>query len=244
MTGGEPLLRDDLPKIVSICAQHKLKVAIATNGLLLTQHIIEELTAKGVEHFDIGFSEPTHKAKSAITRAAQSGKTVTASVCISKTNYKNVKNIVRVAAAMGANAVGLNRFIPTGEGYLNKQELSINRDELLKVLSEVNAIAENVGIYCFTGIPVEPCIREGYDLSSIQFSTCQCGKNKWVIDPYGNLRTCEQNKEILGNLLDDSFSSIIKTRFKEIEQFRNWKPSDSCIACSTQEECFGGCRFA
>ncbi len=243
LTGGEPLLRKDLPEIVSICVRHKLKVAIATNGFLLTQPLIEELTAKGVEHFDIGFSTPTPEAKSAIARAARSGKTVTASVCISRTNYKNIKSIIRIASAMGANAVALNRFIPTGRGYLNKKELSLNQDELLKVLCEVNAIAETAGIYCFTGIPVEPCIREGYDFSSIQFSTCQCGTTKWVIGPYGNLRTCEQNEEILGNLLDDSFESIVKNRFKEIEQFRNWKPSDNCIACTIQEKCFGGCRF-
>lgn len=243
LTGGEPLLREDLPEIVSICISHKLKVSIATNGYLLTQALINKLTARGVEHFDIGFSTPTIEGKAAITRAAQSGKTVTASVCISRSNYKEIRNIVRIASAMGANAVALNRFIPTGRGFLNKEKLSLNSDELIQLLSDVNSIAKKVGIYCFTGIPVEPCIREGYDLSSIQFSTCQCGKSKWLIDPEGNLRTCEQNKQLLGNLMTEPFESIIKTRFKEIEQFRSWRPSDKCVTCSIQEKCFGGCRF-
>ncbi len=49
LSGGEPLLRKDLPDIVRRCSTLKFdEIAILTNGLLLTKHLAEQLLESGV----------------------------------------------------------------------------------------------------------------------------------------------------------------------------------------------------
>ncbi len=243
ITGGEPLLRSDVCKIVRLCRRSGLKVALATNGTLLTEEIINNLIANGLEHFDIGFTDSTTKTRLALAAAAKSGCTVTASVCIHKNNYKRAGILTEIAAALGADAVALNRFVPTGRGSFHSQTLQLNNKDLVTALKLADNAAATAGIYAYTGIPVEPCIISSNEFNGILFSTCQCGEIKWAIDSHGNLRTCEQNTEVLGNLLESSFIEIMKSRTEEIKQFREWRQSENCSLCTLNGDCKGGCRF-
>lgn len=242
-TGGEPLLRSDLPEIVRICRESGMKAAIATNGTLLTEKLISNLTESGVQHFDIGFTEPAAETRLALAAAAKSGCTVTASICIHKNNYERTGILCEMAAVLGADAVALNRFIPTGRGKHHSRNLQLRNEDILTALKLADQAAATAGIYTYTGIPVEPCIASSTEFPGIVFSTCQCGESKWAIDPYGNLRTCEQNREILGNLLENSFTEIAENSAEEISRFRAWKPSEDCLSCMLHGNCRGGCRF-
>ena len=245
LTGGEPLLRDDISEIVNMSRLAGLKVALATNGTLLTEKAVGELVAGGLEHFDIGFTEPTSPTRLALTAAVRSGCTVTASICIHNNNYQRAGVLINIAAALGADAVAINRFVPTGRGRLHDHKLNLSNRNLLSALELADNAGRTAGIYIYTGIPVEPCIASKDMFPGITFSTCQCGESKWAIDSRGNLRTCEQNREVLGNLLENSFAEITENNRKKIEKFRSWRPSDHCLTCnlSAPEDCRGGCRF-
>ena len=243
VTGGEPLLRNDIPEIVSLCRKKGLKAAIASNGTLLSKTLIKELTASGIQHFDIGFTEPSHETRIAMTEAARSGCTVTASICLHNKNYKRIGALTKMAAALGADAIALNRFIPTGMGAKNSSYLDIEVEDLLYALELANETALKTGIYIYTGIPVEPCIASSREFPEITFSTCQCGRSKWAIGPGGNLRTCEQNSKKLGSLLEYSFLELLERNSTELSKFRSWKPSEKCLLCDWKKDCNGGCRF-
>lgn len=244
VTGGEPLLRGDIPDIVRLCSKAGLKVALATNGTLLTRRVINELVGSGVQHFDIGFTNPSEETRLGLTAAVKSGCTVTASICLHNNNYKRTGILTEIAAALGADAVSLNRFIPTGRGRHHSQGLHLNNEDLLTALGLANNTAITAGIYIYTGIPVEPCIASATKFPGIVFSTCQCGQAKWAIDPHGNLRTCEQNAEVLGSLLKNTFTEIINRNAGTIEKFREWRQSENCFPCTLPGDCTGGCRFA
>ena len=243
ITGGEPLLRDDVPEIVSLCREAGLKAAIATNGTLLTVKTIKELVSSGIEHFDIGFTEASTETRLALAGAVKTGCSVTASICVHNDNFKRTGVLCKIAAAMGANAISFNRFVPTGRGILNAGTLQLDRENLLTALRLADKAAEEAGISVYAGIPVEPCIASCNEFPRLVFSTCQCGSTKWAIDPYGNLRTCEQNNQVLGNLLENSFTSIINNKPEMIQQFREWRPLENCSSCSFSDICHGGCRF-
>lgn len=244
VTGGEPLLRGDIPEIVRLCSRAGLKVALATNGTLLTRKVINELTGSGVQHFDIGFTDPSEETRLGLTAAVKSGCTVTASICVHNNNYERTGILTEIAAALGADAISLNRFVPTGRGKHHLQSLQLNNKNLLTALELANSTAITAGIYIYTGIPVEPCIASSTEFPGIVFSTCQCGRTKWAINPSGNLRTCEQNTEVLGNLLKNSFTEIISRNAGTIKKFREWRQSEKCFPCTLPGDCRGGCRFA
>ncbi len=152
----------------------------------------------------------------ALTHAVRTGRTVTASLCIHRGNYEKTGLRVRTAAALGADSVCLNRFVPTGRGLKNIKALSLSESELYKALELAQRAADSCPIHMYTGIPVKPY----EEFPGIIFSTCRCGDTKWAIDAEGNLRTCEQNSSILGNLLTESFGDIVKSREDEIRKFR------------------------
>ncbi len=243
-TGGEPLLRSDLHGMVRMCRKFGMKAALATNGSLLTEKLINNLIESGIQHFDIGFTEPATETRLALAAAAKSGCTVTASICIHRNNYERTGILCELAAVLGADAVALNRFIPTGRGKQHSQDLQLSNEDLLTALKHAGRAAATAGIYIYTGIPVEPCIASSTEFPGIVFSTCQCGESKWAIDPNGNLRTCEQNREILGNLLENTFTEIVNRNAGVIKEFREWRRSENCFPCTLPGDCRGGCRFA
>ncbi len=147
LTGGEPLLRSDLHEIVRMCRKLGMKAALATNGSLLTDKTVCNLIQSGIEHFDIGFTEPTTKTRLALAAAAKSGCTVTASICIHKDNYEKTGILCKMAAVLGADAVALNRFIPTGRGKQHSQDLQLSNEDLLTALKHADRAAAAAGIY-------------------------------------------------------------------------------------------------
>jgi len=212
--------------------------------VFLTKSLAGSLVSAGIEHFDIGFTKPDSRVKLAVAAAAGTGCSVTASVCVHNGNYGETGTLTKMAAAMGADAVALNRFVPTGRGRKNQKNLLLKKQDLLTALELANQAAGDSGIFVYTGIPVEPCTAQWELFPEITFSTCHCGEVKWAIDTAGNLRTCEQNPEILGNLLTDSFRKIVERTEDSIGRFRQWRNSENCFSCSLPGECTGGCRFA
>lgn len=53
LTGGEPLLREDLPELVSFLAQRDLRINLITNGHRLTDERATDLIRRGVSLFEL-----------------------------------------------------------------------------------------------------------------------------------------------------------------------------------------------
>ena len=58
LTGGEPLLRNDLEEIISYARKKSIKCRIQSNGLLLTEERILKLKESGIFSFGIGLDSP------------------------------------------------------------------------------------------------------------------------------------------------------------------------------------------
>jgi len=57
LSGGEPLLREDLPAIISYAHEYKFeRIQLTTNGLLLTQKNIIEMVQSGLTHITISLN--------------------------------------------------------------------------------------------------------------------------------------------------------------------------------------------
>lgn len=220
LTGGEPLLRPDLEEIAEIFSSRGCPVAVATNGTVLTPERARSLVLSGAGHFDIGFTDPSHETLMAVTHGVKAGATVTATICLHRGSCSQTGLRVRTAAALGADSVCLNRFVPTGRGRLNAKRLLPGKGDLLAALQQAQEAAESCPVHIYTGIPIEPEPAGRGDFPAIEFTSCRCGDTKWAIGPSGNLRTCEQSEKSLGNLLEMSFPQAMKNHSKEIREFR------------------------
>ncbi|MGL1138562.1 radical SAM protein, partial [Vibrio parahaemolyticus] len=56
-TGGEPTARRDLPALIAHAAQAGLYTNLITSGVLLTQAMMDDLLAAGIDHIQLSFQE-------------------------------------------------------------------------------------------------------------------------------------------------------------------------------------------
>ena len=254
LTGGEPLLRPDLPQLVEEARRLGLAVAIATNGSLLSKETVARLAQAGVGHFDI--SLPTvdssvyaklcggelENAREAVVAACSSCATVTASICITAKTLDQLPLTVRTAAALGADSVALNRFTPSGRGRSHAADLAVSRSSLNRALHDAGIAAAESGISAYLGIPVEPCKLGPTRLGGIRSTACVCGLEKWAVGPDGELRVCEQSPKNLGDLVAEGFETLSEK--PEVAAFRAENRFGRCIECDDYSLCGGGCRFS
>jgi radical SAM protein with 4Fe4S-binding SPASM domain len=161
---------------------------------------------------------------------------------ITRLNHLQLRGIIELAAAFGADTFLFNRFIPGGKGLLNMEGLALTNSDLLKALQEADRASADFHIPVTVPIPVEHCEFDTAHLTHLAFGTCTCGKDKWVVDPFGNLRICEQHPEVLGNLNEEPFETL--SNKKEAEDFRLRNHRSDCLDLPCFKHCGGGCRFA
>lgn len=239
LTGGEPLLRPDLPHIAEAAVEQGFTVAVATNGTLLAPPLARTLVDSGVRHFDIGIETPFKEITGGIAGACATGASVALSLCITSKSFAEAPEVVRLAAALGADAVCLNRFVPTGRA--TDAEHLPSRIAINEALRSAGRMGAELSLPVYAGIPLEPCVFPNASELGIINTACHCGEGKWAIGPDGTLRACEQSPVVLGSLLQESFS-ILKGS-ASVSSFRSRTPEQGCLDCSGLAHCGGGCRF-
>lgn len=239
LTGGEPLLRPDLPWIAAAAVEQGFTVAVATNGTLLTSTIARELRDSGVRHFDIGIETSVAEVSEGIAGACATGASVTLSLCLTSKNSGSAPEVVRLAAALGADAVCLNRFVPTGRP--TDADHLPSSTGIIDALRDAGRLGAEFSLPVYAGIPLEPCVFPNVNEFGIINTACHCGEGKWAIGPDGWLRTCEQSPVLLGSLLTERFSAL--RELTAVKGFREASPFRECHGCADLPRCGGGCRF-
>jgi len=252
LSGGEPLLHPDVCDIASFLAARHVGTGIATNGILLDEAMAGRLVDSGVGYFEISLpstdggtygrltrDDRLGQVRRAILNVKKLGARLTVSFVATRLNASDVEDVIELGFAFSADAIALNRFVPGGRGLEHRSMLELSDGDLRSVLGRADAASREHGMAVNATIPVEPCIVDHADYPALGFGACVCGAGKWVVDPVGNLRTCEQNPAILGSLLDGGFGdlSVLAAGFRR----DGLKPE--CSGCSLAARCGGGCRF-
>ena len=163
------------------------------------------------------------------------------SVTLNLENLEELESIIEIAFVLNSNMISLNRFTPTGLGKVNEKNYQLSTKQLSSILKIADKKSHELNIPVYVTIPIENCIIPHSSYPHLRFSPCVCGKEKWVVDPFGNLRTCEQNEEIIGNLFKNSFEELSQSFI--VDKFRKQNLFSDCNQKECFLECGGGCRF-
>ena len=253
LSGGEPLLRDDLEDIVVYLKSKKLFVGICTNGLLLTPKKTNSLIEAGVDQFEItllsadpnvhntlsGCPVSFESACEAVANVLQYKANLRIAFVATRQNIHSVGEVIDCVAKMGVKAFAFYRFTPTGKGIANHDALMPTQEQLNNAMDVMDAKADQWKVKINLGIHVEPCLLKK-NPKNIFFTYCQAGSRKLTIDSLGNLRLCEQDSRILGNLFQKNMAMLILK-----EKFIGPKRPlmEDCRNCSQRNLCRGGCKF-
>ncbi|AFV24699.1 radical SAM family Fe-S protein [Methanolobus psychrophilus R15] len=136
LSGGEPLVREDIYDLASYAVGKGLSVALATNGTLVTPEVASHLKDVGVRRISVsldGASPQTHDdfrcmpgafdgAMCGIDAIKDAGIGFQINTTITKRNLTEIPAILEMATEIGAEALHIFLLVPTGRGKELEEE--------------------------------------------------------------------------------------------------------------------------
>ncbi len=130
LSGGEPLYRNDIFQLARYATDKGLRVALATNGTLVTKDIARKIVDAGVERVSISLDGadadhsrflPRHSwcIRCCCSRPAQSqgsGMSVQINMTIARHNAQQLPQVLELARKLGADALHTFLLVPVGCG--------------------------------------------------------------------------------------------------------------------------------
>ena len=256
LAGGEPLMYPGLNLLLQRVADDlpQLNIGLSSNGTLLSAQRLAELARCGLRYVELSLFASSRQRYETLTGRDMLEDAHRAILCVKEQQLPltvactlladgldEFENVLMTALALGADAVCLNPFTPTGHGRSREKEWGLSRAQLEGFLSIADRLAAKMPIPIEVTLPVEDCVIAHTRYPRLRFASCWCGKGKWVIDPQGSLRICEQNEMVIGNLMQQSFSEL--AAHPTVSEFRAQNRHAECQTCSKYMHCGGGCRF-
>lgn len=257
LSGGEPLLRPDLPSIVDRIHAKGARTTIISNGRLLDEPAVVDLVGRGVTLFELPLLSYRREIHDELSGAPGAFDAVLAAMAhiryhrgqfvavfvATRRNVPDLYDTIRLAVAFGARGLMLNRFNPGGRGRAHLEELLPAVAELRDALDVANDAVAEFGLPISCSIPIQPCLIDNDAYPNLGFGFCATGTERayYTLDPLGNLRPCNHTPTILGNLLEEPFADLIAPR--RMAAFAQAVPP-FCDPCALRDACQGGCRGA
>lgn len=258
LSGGEPLMRDDLAQIVTFIRDRGVNPVVITNGTLMTEARADELGAcsvfevtllsdrKEIHDQIVRRAGAWEQAVDGIANLAQRKMKFVVAFIATKRNAADLRQTAELAIALGADALMYNRL---NLGAFNSRwadDLLPTPDMIRDNLATLDALAATYGLPVTVSVVVEPCVVDTRPYHNIAFGWCPLGgeKSYFTIDPVGNIRVCNHSPTILGNIHRDRFADIYY-HHPFVRDFRESLP-DECAGCPPDllSLCRGGCKAA
>jgi radical SAM protein with 4Fe4S-binding SPASM domain len=257
LTGGEPLLRADLPLLLDFLRERNVLVTIISNGRLLAEEKAISLLDQGVALFELPLLSHRREVHDRLSAAPgawdavleamanvrlRHGQVVAAFVA-TRLNIEHLYETIRLAYAFGARGMMFNRFNPGGRGRLHLRELLPSVDQVREALMVAERASVGFGLPISCSIPIQPCLIDTKEFPHLGFGYCAAGTERayYALDPLGNVRPCNHSTTILGNLFDEPFADLVSPA--RLESFVHTYPL-VCHTCELGSTCQGGCKAA
>lgn len=269
LTGGEPLLREDVFDIAKYGTDKGLRMAMATNGILVNDKTCEKIKTSGIKIVSLsldGKNAQTHddfrKAKGAFNgtvRAARLFKKHDIPFIINSSftqrNKDDIPEVYKLAKSLGATAWYLFLIVPTGRGenLLNELVQADEYEEILKwhfdrEMEENDILVRPTCAPQYYRIALQNSYRNGikYKRRNLKFSTggskgCLAGQLIALITANGDVKPCSYFLRSAGNVFKTPFHKIWEESkiFRDMRDFKSYK--GKCGECEFLNVC-GGCR--
>lgn len=254
LSGGEPLLRNDLETIVAEARKLGFYTNLLTSGLGMDDVRLAGLRDAGLDHIQISFqadelalndrlagTESFDHKLSLAHRIKAHGYPMVLNIVLHRLNLGRVAETLEMALAMGADYVELANTQYHGWALVNRDFLMPTRSQLAKAEAAVEDFrarhGQRVKVYFvapdyFEGRP-KPCMN-GW------------GRVFLGVAPDGTALPCHAAAELPGLDLPNVRDQDLAWIWHESPAFNRFRGSEwmksPCSGCDERDQCFGGCR--
>ncbi|UOY10532.1 heme b synthase [Methanonatronarchaeum sp. AMET6-2] len=261
LTGGEPLMRNDIYEISDYADKKGLRVVLATNGTTLNQDNTRKLIESGIQRISISLDGATpeshdkfrglegayQKAVQGIEILKENQMPFQINTTITKDNAKEIPAIIDKSKELGATAHHIFMLVPTGRGEdLKGQEITPEKyEEILEWFYEKeNEVEMDLKATCAPHYYRIISQKGGsFNKKGLDMRTGGClgGKMFCFISRTGNVYPCGYLPVAAGNTRKQSFKEI----WSDSKLFRDLRNPEllegKCGECEYNKLC-GGCR--
>lgn len=256
LTGGEPMLREDIHEIIAFLNDRGVAVNLITNGSLLSESAIERLAGK-ISVFELPLLSSDRAIHDAMSGREGAFDDATLAMATLKAHRERVvgvfvatrKNLstwrrtAELAFALGLDGIMFNRFNPGGEGAKHVEELQASPEDIAVALDIADQLSGEYELSISCSIAMPPCLFDHARTPRLSFGFCAAGTERayYTLDPLGNLRPCNHSPTILGNVRERGFWELAEGSV--MRDFVSARPA-FCRGCKVEDECLGGCKAA
>ncbi len=252
-SGGEPLLRKDLPELVATAQDAGMYTNLITSSLGFTRVRAQQLKAAGLDSVQISFqadeagvadaiagAQAHARKREAAHLARELGFPLTINVVLHRANIGHIEAIIALAEELDAQRLELANTQFLGWAFKNKEVLLPTRSQLEK--AEKVAAAAQVRL---RGKMEVLYILPDYYSDRPKPCMNGWGRRYLTVNPMGDVLPCQTAGEIRSLRFDNIRQHSLRWIWTESEAFNRfrgtaWMP-EPCRSCPRREIDFGGC---
>jgi radical SAM enzyme (rSAM/lipoprotein system) len=252
ITGGEPLMREDLAQCGRTLREHGFRWGMVTNGYGYTPAIHEQLLAAGMGSVTVSLDglQSTHnwlrmddqsfdRAVSALELIAASPRLIYDVVtCVNKKNINELEQIKELLITKQTVAWRLFTIAPIGRAAHNS-DLILSPAQLQQLMDFI--VRSRADKRIKTNFSCEAYLGEYEREARDAFFFCRAGIQIASVLIDGSISACPNIDRhfVQGNICRDSFLDVWNNRF-EVMRDRRWTKTGICRNCKDYRNCHGG----
>ena len=254
LSGGEPLVREDLEVLIAEAHALGFYSNLITSGVGMTEARIKALKAAGLDHIQLSFQDSTRQMNDFLssTRTFELKERVAAlihghgypmvlNVVLHRLNIDHVGEILAMAERMGAQYVELANTQYYGWAWLNRAQLLPSRAQLERAEQVTQRFRERVGnrMQIYFVVP---------DYFEKRPKACMNGLGSvfLAIAPDGIAMPCHAARMLPGLALPSVREHSLRAIWYESRAFNRFRGEgwmkEPCRSCPERAKDFGGCR--
>lgn len=252
LTGGEPLLRRDLPAIIRRARERDIMTVIGSNGTLIKDDIAGALKEAGLQGVAISLDSlrpEKHDTFRGVTGCWESaiagmhfclkqGLPVILQTTLTSWNYPEVPALIEFAQNLGATAFNIYYMVCTGRGEQLADISPQQYEESMALLADAQALHPSIMVRAKCAPQAARIARQrGLPVTG---GGCPAGTRYLRIDPEGQVTPCPYLPLVAGSTRETPLRDIWE-RATIFQKLRGPSLAGRCGVCNYREICTG-CR--